>query len=211
MNRARNWNFFARVALLSIALSALLSEGCYTEFPREPEVDAHVDFSDPLLNRRHILLFGSIDQRAAEVTIQKLLYLDGQSHEPIELYLQTPGGEFKHAMAIEETIRLLHSPVNTYAMSECNSGGALLLAAGTGKRRAFRGAVIMLHGLKVTGKAPPGLVPKLHDSYTDFWRRHAHLPDGWLPFPPDILHVLSAEQALQFGIVDEVVEGPKSP
>jgi ATP-dependent Clp protease protease subunit len=196
--------------LIPLCALCLLSQGCYTEIPRDsegdPQLRARVDFSDPLLNRRHILLFGPIDQPAAEATIQKLLYLDSESHEPIELYLQTPGGEFKQAMAIEETLRLLHSPVNTYAMSECNSGGALLLAAGTGKRRAFRGAVILLHGLKITGKPPAGLTPKLHEAYTNFWRQHTKLPDSWLPFPPDILHVLSAEQALQYGIVDEIIE-----
>jgi ATP-dependent protease ClpP protease subunit len=102
--------------------------------------------------------------------------------------------------------RWLQSPVNTYALSECNSGGAMLLAAGTGKRRAFRGAVVLLHGIKTSGKPPPGFIEQIQDAYTHFWRQRARLPASWLPMPPGVLHVLSAEQALKYGLVDEVVE-----
>ena len=169
-------------------------------------MDTKVDFTDPVLNRRQILLFGPIDQRAAERTIQKLLFLDDQSHDPIDLYLQSPGGEFKHGMAISQTMRLLQSPVNTYALAECNSGGAHLLAAGTGKRRAFRGSVVIIHGLKIQGTPPSGLIEQIQDAYTRFWRERTHLPDSWLPMPTDVIHVLSAEQALEYGVVDEIIE-----
>ena len=126
---------------------ALLLQGCVTYTDHSESSSAgtsvRVDFGDVLLNRRQVFLFGSIDQRVAELTIQKLLYLDAQSALPIDLYMQTPGGEIMHAMAIERTMRLMKAPVNTYALYECNSGGALLLAAGTGKRRAFADAIIV--------------------------------------------------------------------
>ena len=96
--------------------------------------------------------------------------------------------------------------MNTYGLSECNSGGALLLAAGTGKRRAFHGAVIMVHGLKISGKPPPGFTERIQDAYTRFWRQRSRLPESWLPLPPGTEHILSAEQALEYGIVDEVIE-----
>jgi len=164
-----------------------------------------IDFTDPVLNQRQILLLGDITPRVAEVTIQKLLYLDGKSHEPIDLYLQTPGGEMKSAFAIEQTIRLLKSPLNTYALSECNSGGAMLLAAGTGKRRAFHGAIVIIHGLKIQGKVPPDFVEWVQGAYTEFWRKKTRLPAAWLPLPYDIKHTLSAEQALEYGVVDELI------
>jgi ATP-dependent Clp protease protease subunit len=201
-----------RRLIIIVAIVAALLQGCCmsqrTRQPEEaiPQPDARVDFTDPVLNRRQILQFGTLDQRAAELTIQKLLFLDGKSHDPIDLFLQTPGGEFKYAMAIEQTMRLLKSPVNTYALSECNSGGAMLLAAGTGKRRAFRGAVVVLHGLKISGQPPPGFVEEVQAAYTRFWRQRSRLPESWLPLPPGVIHVLSAEQALEYGVVDEVVE-----
>lgn len=189
----------------------MLLQGCYTPHQtRVPEktvsqADARVDFSDPVLNQRQILLFGKIDQRAAELTIQKMLYLDGKSHEPIDLYLQTPGDDKQLSLAVEQVIRLLKSPVNTWAVSECNSGGAILLAAGTGKRRAFHGTVIIVHGLTFRGNTPPEYTEPIQDWYTQFWRKRARLPDAWLPLPFGVMHILSAEQALEYGIVDEVV------
>jgi ATP-dependent Clp protease protease subunit len=188
-----------------------LSQSCYTP-PNKRDLSAGhavastLDYSDPLLNRRQILLFGLIDARAAQSTIQRLLYLDGKSHDPIDLYLHTPGGEIKHALAIEQTMRLLRSPVNTYAFSECNSGGALLLAGGTGKRRAFRGGIVVIHGITIHGKPPAELRDLVNNSYTQFWQDRSRLPDSWLPLPPGILHFLSAEQALEYGLVDEIVD-----
>ena len=176
----------------------LICSGC-----RTPN---RVDFSDPLLNQRRVLLFGAIDDGKAELTIQKLLYLDGKTNAPIDLFLQTPGGLLRGAFAIEQTMRTLRSPVNTYALSECNSGGALLLAAGTGKRRAFEGAVLMIHGLKIDPLAPKSFVELMQNNHEAFWRERAHLPDGWLPFGEGTNHFFSAEQALQYGVVDEVVK-----
>jgi ATP-dependent Clp protease, protease subunit len=200
------------ILLLPVAVLGALLQGCSTpQQTTEPEkaisqADVRVDFTDPVLNSRQILLFGAIDQQAAELTIQKLLFLDGKSHDPIDLYLQTPGGDMKYAFAIEETMRLVHSPVNTYALSECNSGGAMLLAAGTGKRRAFHGAVIVVHGLVIRGKPPLGFVERIQDAYTDFWRKRSRLPQSWLPLPFGSERVLSAEQSLEYGIVDEIVD-----
>jgi ATP-dependent Clp protease protease subunit len=194
-----------------VFVGALL-QGCSTAQPTsEPEktlsrADMRVDFTDPVLNSRKILLFGPIDQRAAEVTIQELLFLDGKGHDPIDLFLETPGGEMQYGWAIQQTMSLIHSPVNTYALSECNSAGAVLLAAGTGKRYALHGTLIVIHGMAFHGnKPPPVYVTDFQDSYTDFWRKRARLPQSWLPLPFDSLHFLTAEQALQYGIVDEVV------
>src|SRR6266446_3893187 len=192
-------------------LTALLQAGCLFQFDSSPfdqssAKHAPLDFSNPVLARRQILVFGELDEPAAERATQQLLFLEGQSHDPIDLYLMTPGGEFKSAMAIEQVMRMIKSPVNTHALAESNSGGALLLAAGTGKRRAFRGAMVIVHGLKVHGKPPRGTFALIQDAYTRFWRQHAHLPESWLPIPPDTLHVLTAEQALQYGLVDELIE-----
>lgn len=199
------------ILLLVVVLGTLL-QGCSTpQRMAEPEkrisqAEARVDFTDPVLNKRQILLFGPIDQRAAELVIQKLLFLDGKSHDPIDLYLQTPGGDLKGAFAIEEVMRLVHSPINTYALSECNSGGTMLLAAGTGKRRAFHGAWVVIHGIVIHGPTSPDVTERIQDAYTEFWRKQARLPQSWLPLPFGSIRVLSAEQAVEYGIVDEVID-----
>jgi ATP-dependent Clp protease, protease subunit len=200
------------IPLLLIGVAAAFLQGCYTPQtgPRSEQwaqhADPRVDFSDPVLANRQIILCGLIDQRAAQETIEKLLFLDAKSHDPIDLLLHTPGGEIKHAMAIEQAMRLVRSPVNTCALFECNSGGAVLLAAGTGKRKAFRGAVIVVHGLTSHGKPPPDFTKLIQDTYTQFWRTRARLPNSWLPMPPGVLHFLSVEQALEYGLVDEIVD-----
>jgi ATP-dependent protease ClpP protease subunit len=196
---------------LTLVLAVLLQEGCVISrgTPQDgpgSATAAHEEFADPVLLHRQILLFGNIDEPVAKRTIRELLFLDGQSHEPIDLYLMTPGGDLKGAFAIEETMRLIRSPVNTYALAECNSGGAMLLAGGTGKRRAFRGAMVIVHGIKVHGRPPAGVVDQIQDGYTRFWRARTRLPESWLPIPPGTLHVLSADQSLQYGIVDEILE-----
>jgi ATP-dependent Clp protease protease subunit len=184
------------LAVLVVSYS-LLWQGCRTN---------QVDYADPVLNSRKILLFGPLDEQAAELTIQKLLYLDEKSHEPIDLLLQTPGGEIKAALAIEQTMRLIQSPVNSCALSECNSAGLILLAGATGKRQIFQRAVVVVHGLTVHGRAPVEYVNKIQELYTEFWRQHTHLPESWLPLPEAVNHVLSAPQALQYGIADEIVD-----
>ena len=201
---------FAKI--LPIAALGALLQSCYTPRPvpvaerTASQADARVDFSDPVLNRRQILLFGKIDGRAAEQTVQKLLYLESKSHEPIDLYIQSPGDEKQDSLVIEHVFRMIKSPVNTWTLTGCNSGGAILLASGTGKRRTFRGAVIMLHGLTWRGNPPPEYTKPIQDDYTQLWRRRARLPDAWLPFPFGVIHILSAEQALEYGIVDEVID-----
>lgn len=168
--------------------------------------DSRVNFDDPLLNTRKIFLFGPIDQQATEVAIQKLLFLDSKGHDQIDLFLQTPGGDMNYGWAIQRTMSLIRSPVNTYALAECNSAGAMLLAAGTGKRRACHGAVIVIHGLAPQGNPPNAYVTAVQDSYTDFWRKRSKLPPSWPPLPLGSVHVLSAEQALEYGIVDEIAD-----
>ena len=193
--------------------AAVMAVGCHTtssipeRYAQEPRHEAvKVDFEDALLNQRKVLLIGMLDDAVAELAIQKLLYLDGRSPQPIDLYLQTPGGQFKAAMAIEKVMRSLRCKVNTYALSECNSGGAVLLAAGTGKRRTFRGGLIVVHAVKVIGKPPEEFTEEIQKAHNEFWRAHARLPEEWLPLKDGNEYVLTAEQALKYGVVDEVIE-----
>lgn len=207
------WPTLARRSFASfVAFWVVLSAGCAVslESPGHPAGAARkpvtVDYSDRVLNQRRIFVFGSITETVAEEVIRKLYYLDGVNSEPITLYLLTPGGELKASFAIVEVMQTLRSRVNTVGMAECNSGGAVLLAAGTGERTAYRGSIIVVHGMKVHGSPPPDFVRAVQATYTDFWKRHARLPAGWLPLVPDKTYVLAAAQALEYGLVDRVVD-----
>jgi ATP-dependent protease ClpP protease subunit len=100
----------ALLILLPVAALGVSLQGCCA--PRSAslaertasQADALVDFNDPVLNRRQILLFGKLDGRAAEQIIQKLLYLDGKSQDPIDLYIQSPGDEKQDSLVIEQAL-----------------------------------------------------------------------------------------------------------
>jgi len=195
---------------LLLSVLALFLSGCvlyYNEKAGGSSREARpIDYSDPVLNQRQILLIGEITQDVAEDTIQKLLYLDARGQEPIDLFLHTPGGELKSAFAIEQVIKILHSRVNTCALSECNSGGAFLLTAGTGERAAFSDALIIVHGITAKGSPPSQVKRILQDYYTAFWRRRTHLPANWLPIPPGQMIFLTAQEALKYGLVDKIID-----
>jgi ATP-dependent Clp protease, protease subunit len=197
--------------ILLLCALALLIPGCAVYYNGQNDNASFrdqrpVDFSDPVLNRRQVLLIGGITEDVAEETIQKLLYLDAKGQEPIDLFLMTPGGELKSAFAIEQVIKLLHSKVNTFALSECNSGGAFLLAAGTGERAAFSNALIIIHGITAKGSPPPRVKDILQDYYTAFWKRRTHLPETWVPIPPGKLIFLTAQDALKYGLIDKIID-----
>jgi ATP-dependent Clp protease protease subunit len=170
-----------------------------------PPSEAGVDFSDPVLNQRRIFVVGDITDVAAAKVIRELLFLDAQNNRPIDLYLMTPGGDLKAAFAIEHAMRMIHSKVNTYALGECNSGGAMLLAAGTGDRQAFFDTVVIIHGLEPRNKPPARYIELTQESYTAFWRDRARLPEAWLPIPNGKTFILTAEQALDYGLIDKII------
>ena len=84
----------------------------------------------------------------------------------------------------------------------------MLLAAGTGERRAFQDSVIVVHGLHVTGHLPRKYSELLYTNVDGFWKHYAHLPESWVPIPPGKWYVLTAEEALKYGVIDKIIERP---
>jgi ATP-dependent protease ClpP protease subunit len=105
-------------------------------------------------------------------------------------------------------MELMRSRVNTCALGECNSAGAVLLAAGTGLRQAFPDSIVAIHGMGISRNPPAKYVELTQASYTAFWRRRTRLPGAWLPLPQGGLHFLTAQQALDYGVIDGIVVRP---
>lgn len=190
-----------------VLLASVLFQGCSVLVAPEsiPRPETRLESSDPVLNQRRIFLVGAITEESAAEVIRQLLYLDAQGHETIRLYLMTPGGDLNAVFAVLNTLQIIESRVDTYALGKCNSGGAVLLAAGTGKRRAFPDSTIVIHGMEIKRKPPARYVELTQESYTAFWRRHARLPESWLPIPPGKLFILSAQEALEYRLIDEII------
>jgi ATP-dependent Clp protease protease subunit len=191
----------------AVLLASVLVQCCSVLVPPEslPRPETRLETSDPVLNQGRIFVVGDITEESAAEVIRQLLYLDAQGQETIRLYLMTPGGDLKAVFAVLNTLQMIQSRVDTYALGECNSGGAVLLAGGTGKRRAFPDSTIVIHGMEIRRKTPARYVELTQEAYTAFWRQHAGLPESWLPIPPGKFFILSAREALEYGLIDEII------
>jgi ATP-dependent Clp endopeptidase proteolytic subunit ClpP len=168
---------------------------------------------DPLLKSRKILVTSNINESTAKDVTARLLYLNAvDPHRPIDLLLSTQGGWIDSAFTIIDAMELIQAPVNTWAIGGCYSAGALILAAGTGRRYATPNAVLMIHAsLDEDSKHPYSYERLALDRYERVWRERAKLPDEWFPMIGGEEYYLSPQEALQFQLVDEIVPAPRGP
>ena len=96
---------------------------------------------------RVICLNGPIDDSTAAVVVAQLLYLESTDpSQPINMYINSPGGVVTAGLAIYDTMQYVHAPIHTLCLGQACSMASLLLAAGArGQRRALPNARIMLH------------------------------------------------------------------
>jgi ATP-dependent Clp protease protease subunit len=182
----------------------------YTQYHRYRQMS----LDDMLLENRIVFLIGDINYgRAAEV-IMKLLYLDNMKRgREISLYINSPGGTVDDTMAIYDTIQFVGSPIATYCIGRAQSGGAVVLAAGTkGKRFALPHAKIMLHQPwgGVTGQASDIQIQaeeilRAKQTINQILAKHTGQPIDKIREETERDHYMSAEEAKQYGLIDEVL------
>lgn len=161
---------------------------------------------DPLLATRQILVTENINERTSKAVVARLLYLSSlDPRRPIDLYLSTQGGWVDSAFTIIDAMQLIDAPVNTWAIGGCYSSGALILAAGTGRRYATPNAVLMIHAsLDDPSKQSFSYERLALQRYERIWRRRAQLPDAWFPMVGGEEYYLSPQEALEFKMIDEI-------
>jgi ATP-dependent Clp protease protease subunit len=170
---------------------------------------------DMLLDNRIVFLIGEISYgRAAEV-IMKLLYLDNlKGSSEISLYINSPGGSVDDTMAIYDTMRFINSPISTYCIGRAQSGGAIILAAGTkGKRHALPHAKIMLHQPwgGVTGQASDIKIQaeeiiKSKKMINELLSHHTGQPVEKIAEETERDRYMTADEACEYGLIDEVLK-----
>jgi ATP-dependent Clp protease protease subunit len=189
----------------------------YTQYQRYRQMS----LDDMLLENRIVFLIGEINYgRAAEV-IMKILYLDNLKRgREISLYINSPGGTVDDTMAIYDTMQFVGSPIATYCIGRAQSGGAVVLAAGTkGHRFALPHAKIMLHQPwgGVTGQASDIQIQaeeilRAKQTINLILAKHTGLPIEKIAEETERDHYMSAEEAKQYGLIDEVLhEEEKKP
>jgi len=178
-----------------------------------------MSLDDMLLENRIVFLIGEISYARAAEVIMKMLYLDNLKRaSEISLYINSPGGSVDDTMAIYDTIRFISAPVATYCIGRAQSGAAVVLAAGTkGKRHALPHAKVMLHQPwgGVTGQAADIKIQaeevlKAKTMINEILARHTGQPIDKIAAETERDRYMTAEEAKQYGLIDEVLhEGEK--
>jgi ATP-dependent Clp protease protease subunit len=176
------------------------------------------DIYSRLLVDRIIFLGTPIDDMIANVIIAQLLFL--QMNDPkkdMHLYINCPGGSVTAGLAIYDTVQFLTCDVNTYCIGQAASMGAVLLAAGTKKKRyALPNARIMIHQPwgGVQGQATDISIQakeilRLKDRLNEILASHCGQTVDTVAHDTDRDRFMSAQEAKDYGLVDEVVKSRK--
>ena len=101
---------------------------------------------DLLSLKRVIWIDEMVDKQVAVNVVNKMLYMDLDNHKPITLLIDSPGGDIQEGLMIYDVMKIVKSPVQTIAIGDAASMGAVLLAAGEkGRRFVFPSARVMIH------------------------------------------------------------------
>ncbi len=176
------------------------------------------DIYSRLLKDRIIFIGTPIDDNVANLTIAQLLFL--QMDDPdkdIDLYINSPGGAVTSGLAIYDTMQFIKPDVNTYCVGQAASMAAVLLAAGAHKKRiALPHARIMIHQPwgGVQGQASDISIQaqeilRLRSKIEEILSKHTGKPVDVVKQDTDRDNFMSAEDALAYGIVDEVITSIK--
>lgn len=172
------------------------------------------DIYSRLLKERIIFLSTPIDDTVASLTIAQLLFLEAEDPEKdIYLYLNTPGGWVTSGLAIYDTMQYIKPDVVTTCIGQAASMGAILLAAGAkGKRFALPNARIMIHQPLggVEGQATDidihaREILNIRDRLNRILAEKTGQPLEKVEQDSDRNFFMSAQQALEYGIVDEIL------
>ena len=178
------------------------------------------DIYSLLLKERIIFLGMPIDFNVANLVVAQLLYLDREDPEKdIQLYIQSPGGVIYAGLAIYDTMQFIRSPVATTAVGATASMGTVILAAGAkGKRYALPNATVHMHpaGGGVSGYAPDVKIQaeellRMQKKIQEIMAEHTGQSVERIDHDFDRDYYMDAHGAVEYGIIDAVVESSKSP
>lgn len=173
------------------------------------------DIFSRLLKDRIIFIGTPIDDVDANLVIAQLLFLEAEDPDKdMNLYINCPGGSVTAGLAVYDTIQFVKPSVCTICMGQAASMGALLLAAGTkGKRSALPHARIMIHQPLggVQGQATDidiqaREILRMREEVNKILVKHTHQPLEKIQRDTDRDFFMSAEQAKEYGIIDDVIE-----
>jgi ATP-dependent Clp protease protease subunit len=172
------------------------------------------DIYSLLLRERIIMLGMPINDQVANVIIAQLLYLEREDPDKdVSLYIHCPGGIISSGLAIYDTMQLIRPDVSTICVGLAASMGTLLLCAGTkGKRYALPNSTIHMHqafggaqGQAADIEIAAREIMRIQDIIRGIIAKHTSQPLEKIIHDTDRDFYLNPEQAVEYGIVDEVL------
>jgi ATP-dependent Clp protease protease subunit len=179
-----------------------------------------MDIYSRLLRDRIIFLGTQVNDDVANAIVAQLLFLQSEDAKAdIHLYINSPGGSISAGLAIYDTMQFINCEVATYCVGQCASMGAVLLAAGTtGKRRALPNSRIMIHQpmAGMEGTAEEIMIhakefQKVKERLNRILLKHTGHPLEKIEKDTDRDRFMSAEEALEYGLIDQVIEHIEQP
>jgi ATP-dependent Clp protease, protease subunit len=167
---------------------------------------------ETLFASRVLFIKGALEDDVADNLIAQLLALDADSNEDITLYINSPGGIITGMFAIYDSVQLLQSKVNVRCIGLAASAGAFLLATGTGTRSATENARIMIHqplgGARGTAKdieIQAKNIVWIRERINEILAERTGQTLESIQRDTDRDYWMTAQEALEYGIIDEVV------
>jgi len=179
-----------------------------------PRGERAFDIYSLLLKERIVFLGGPINDHIANVIVAQLLYLEREDPEKdINLYINSPGGVISSGLAIYDTMQLIRPPVSTICVGLAASMATVLLCSGRkGKRFALPNSTIHMHqpmggaqGQAADIEIAAREIIRMQDKIRQVISHHTNQPYEKVARDTDRDYYLTAEQAKEYGLVDEVL------
>jgi len=176
------------------------------------------DIYSRLLKERIIFVGTPIDDEVANLIIAQLLFLQAEdSTKDINMYINSPGGVVTAGLAVYDTMQFLKTPISTICIGQAASMGALLLAAGDkGKRYALPNARIMIHqplggaqGQATDIEIQTHEILRIKKLLNEILAKHTGQPLAKIEKDTDRDFYMTAEEAVNYGLVDQVITATK--
>lgn len=173
------------------------------------------DIFSRLLNERIIFLADEVNDTTASLVVAQLLYLESEDPDKdISLYINSPGGSITAGMAIYDTMNYIKCDVSTICVGMAASMGAFLLAAGAkGKRYALPNSEIMIHqplggfqGQATDIKIHADHIVRIKERMNRILSERTGKPLETVVADTDRDNFLTADQALEYGLIDKIME-----
>jgi ATP-dependent Clp protease protease subunit len=183
---------------------------------QEARGERSYDIYSRLLKDRIIMLDTDVNEHTASLLVAKLLFLESQGNEDINFFINSPGGVVTAGMAIYDTMQFIKPDVSTIVMGQACSMGSLLATAGAaGKRKMLPNARHMIHqpsggarGQATDMEIQVEEILKMKKNLTEIYVKHNSKGKTFAQFKNDMERdkFMSAEEALEYGLVDEIID-----